>query len=359
MLLIDGSYGEGGGQILRTSLSLAIIFKKPIKIFNIRAGRSKPGLQPQHLACVKAAVHLSKAEVKGAELHSKEIIFVPKETPPEGCYSFNIKTAGSTGLLFQTLLYPLALSKGGTLVLKGGTHVPYSPCYHYLKHVFLPVVEKFGLNASVNMEKAGFYPKGGGIIKSQIFSWKNFSIPKFASNFVPFRTKVISMISEDLPLHILERQSKSALKILKSAGLKADTTLKKVKADSPGTALFVYSEDKDRIKRAGFTELGKKGYPAEEVGKNSALKFIKFLKSSSQIEEHLGDQILIPAALALINSEEKSFCYSVSRITKHLLTQAWLISRFISELKIEVKGKQGEVGYVRVEKRGKGDMAIL
>ncbi|WP_038055500.1 RNA 3'-terminal phosphate cyclase [Thermodesulfobacterium hydrogeniphilum] len=351
MLLIDGSYGEGGGQILRTSLSLAIIFKKPVKIFNIRVNRSKPGLQPQHLACVKASAEISKAEVQGAELNSKEIIFIPKDMPSNKTYIFDIKTAGSTGLLFQTLIYPLAFSEGGTLIIKGGTHIPYSPCYHYLKYVFLPVVENFGLKSHIIMEKAGFYPKGGGKIKAKIFPWKEFYFPNLASSFVPFRTQIISLISDKLPSHILERQAKSALEILKSKVLEAEIILEKVKTESPGTMLFIYSIDKDRIKRAGFTELGRKRYPAEEVGKNAAFQFLNFLDTHTQIEEHLGDQLLIPISLAILNSKKKEFGYTVSKVTRHLLTQAWLIPQFIPEVKIEIKGKEGEKGDVRIEER--------
>lgn len=353
MILIDGSYGEGGGQVLRTCLSLSVLLGKSFKILNIRKNRPKPGLQPQHLACVKACAEISKAEISGAELNSTELIFIPKEKPINKTYIFDIKTAGSTSLLFQTLLYPLALSKGGELILQGGTHVPFSPSFHYLKYVFLPVISFLGLKADIHLEKAGFYPKGGGRIKAKILPWENFILPKFTYEFNPENICIISLISEDLPDHILERQLRSAKGKLLSANLKPkEELLEKVKSDSPGTMVFVYAVDKDKLKRAGFAELGKKGYPAEKVGENAVSKFLEFIKTKAQFEEHLADQILIPLSFVLINSVEKRFSFTTSKVTKHLITQAWLIPQFLEKITIKVLGKEGEPGEVEIERRG-------
>lgn len=352
MILIDGSYGEGGGQVLRTSLSLSIIMKKPFKIFNIRKSRPKPGLQPQHLACVKACAEISEAEVIGAELNSTEITFIPRKNPANKTYTFDIKTAGSTSLLFQTLLYPIALSQGGELSLKGGTHVPFSPSFHYIKYVFLPFLKFLGLKAEANLKKAGFYPKGGGEIKVNILPWQNFFLPEMSERFLPEDIYIYSVISEDLPSHILERQISSARKKLLEANLKPkEEFLEKVKSDSPGTMLFVYSIDKDGIKRAGFFELGKKGYPAEKVGEEAASQFLEFLKTEAQIEEHLADQILIPLSLAILKSNKKSFSFTTSKVTKHLLTQAWLIPQFIENIEIKILGKEKLPGEVKVERK--------
>ncbi len=351
MLLIDGSYGEGGGQILRTSLSLSIIFEKPFKIFNLRARRPKPGLQPQHLMCVKACEEISQAEVIGRELGSKELLFIPKKKPTNKNYFFDIKTAGSTSLLFQTLIYPLAFSEGGSLVLRGGTHVSFSPSYHYLRYVFLPVLKFFGLKAEIEIEKVGFYPKGGGIIKAKVFTWENFELPKFSPEFIPKEIYVLSMISEDLPSHILERQLTSAQEKLLAHGFRSEKILEIVKSDSAGTVVFIFSIDKDEIKRAGFMELGKKGYPAEKVGENAAIQFLKFLETKAQIEEHLADQILLPAVFAIIKGKIKKYNYTTSKINKHLITQAWLIPKFIEDIKIEILGKENEPGEVKIERK--------
>lgn len=351
MLLIDGSYGEGGGQILRTSLSLSIILEKPFKIFNLRANRPKPGLQPQHLTCVKACGEISQAEIIGAELGSKELLFIPKKKPDHKTYTFDIKTAGSTSLLFQTLIYPLAFSQGGGLILKGGTHVSFSPCYHYLKYVFLPVLKFFGLKAEIEIKKAGFYPKGGGIIRAKVFTWENFDLPGFSPQFIPNETYVLSIISENLPSHILERQANSAQEKLLAYGIKNEKILEILKSDSPGAAVFIFSIDKDKIKRVGFMELGKKGYPAEKVGENAANQFLRFLETKTQIEEHLADQILLPVVFAIIKGEKSKYSYTTSKINKHLITQAWLISKFIDKIKIQIFGKENEPGEVKIERK--------
>ncbi|MCS7149330.1 MAG: RNA 3'-terminal phosphate cyclase [Caldimicrobium sp.] len=349
MLTIDGSFGEGGGQLLRTALSLSIILKKPFHIINIRAGRPKPGLQPQHLTCVKACQRISNAITKGDEINSKELTFIPTGDPESDLYHFDIGTAGSTSLLFQTLLYPLALSQGGTLILEGGTHVPHSPTYHYLERVFLPVIQSFGFKASLELKKAGFYPKGGGKIKAQIFPVSSFSIPDISPGFKPEKIEILSTISEDLPRHIMERQAKSAVDILTDYQLQGDVQMEKINSNSPGTMLLIVS--KDKIKRAGFSSLGKRGLPAEEVAKSATYRFLEFLERDAQFEEYLGDQLLLPVSLSLIKTKEKSFQYTISKITKHILTQAWLIPQFLEDIKISIIEVEKTKGRIIVERR--------
>ncbi|MCS7198774.1 MAG: RNA 3'-terminal phosphate cyclase [Caldimicrobium sp.] len=345
LLFIDGSYGEGGGQLLRSALSLSIILNKPFKIKNIRANRPKPGLQPQHLTCVKACQRISSALVEGDHLDSQELIFIPTKKPENKLYHFQIGTAGSTSLLFQTLLYPLAFSQGGTLLLEGGTHVPYSPSYHYLKEVFLPLAELFGFRASLELERVGFYPRGGGKIRAKVWPIKEIKVPKLSPGFRVERLKILSLISEELPEHIMVRQANSALQILKENNLEGEVYFEKVKSSSPGTELLIVAIN--GLKRAGFSSLGKKGLPAEEVGRNTSHMLLKFLETSAQFEEHLGDQLLLPASLCLLQGKDKSFQYSVSKITKHLLTQAWLISQFLENIKITIE----EPGRVLIERR--------
>ncbi len=349
MINIDGSYGEGGGQLLRTALSLSVILQKPFRIFKIRANRPKPGLQHQHLTCVKALAEISGAYVEGAKLHSQEIKFFPKKIKKKTKYIFDIKTAGSTSLLFQTLLYPLALSHDAEVILKGGTHVPYSPPFHYLKYVFSEVIKHFGLEVDLEIIIPGFYPKGGGEIKAKIKKWERFSIPIFSEGFSPDKVFLISLITKGLPEHILKRQADSANKILKKYKIFPEIKLEKVKSVSEGTMCFVWAEDK--LKRAGFTTLGKKGLSAEKVGETTALEFLEFLNTNTQVEEHLGDQLLIPISIAIINSKENHFNYTVSKITKHLITQVWVIKQFIPEIEIKVIGEIGKKGKVEVYKK--------
>ncbi|MFN4196441.1 MAG: RNA 3'-terminal phosphate cyclase, partial [Caldimicrobium sp.] len=339
---------EGGGQVLRTALSLSAIFLKPIKLFNIRAKRPKPGLQPQHLACLKACRELTSAITKGEELHSQEIIFSPQRRPKSGTYFFNIGTAGSTSLLFQTLLYPLAFSEGGTLILQGGTHVPYSPTFHYLERIFQPVLTAFGFKFNLYLEKAGFYPKGDGIIRAHIEKISLFPLQKFSPGFQVEKVGVLSLSSNDLPTHIIERQAQAAYELLSNANFPVEISKIKLPSASPGTMLFVYG--KDGKKRAGFTALGKKGIPAEKVGKEAASAFLNFLESNAQVDPYLGDQLLLPITLVLLQNNEKFFTYTVSKITNHLLTQAWLIPQFLDKIKIKIFGKIHEKGEVVIER---------
>ncbi len=169
MLNLDGSYGEGGGQILRTSLSFSALLGAPVKIERIRAGRPKPGLRPQHLTAVRALARITGAEVAGAELHSQELTFKPR-APKPGHYLFDVAeksgSAGSVTLIAQTLLPPLL--QGGrpsTLILKGGTHVPWSPTAHYLIHVFIPALARLGAPVTMTLERWGWYPRGGGEVR--------------------------------------------------------------------------------------------------------------------------------------------------------------------------------------------------
>ncbi|MFN4132120.1 MAG: RNA 3'-terminal phosphate cyclase [Caldimicrobium sp.] len=348
LLHIDGSFGEGGGQILRTALSLSIIFLKPIKIINIRAKRPKPGLQPQHLACVKACREISSAETKGEELFSQELLFIPKSYPQRGTFYFDIGTAGSTSLLFQTLFYPLAFSQGATLILKGGTHVPHAPTFHYLEKVYLPVIASFGFKCSIYLEKIGFYPKGGGKIKAIIEKSTSLHLPHFTPAFRLEKAKILSLSSDDLPAHIVERQAKASMQILREAQIEAIVETLRLPSDSPGTILFLYGIDQE--KRAGFTAFGKKGIPAEKIGEEATKEFLHFLSTNTQFDPYLGDQLLLPSTLVLLKSGEKYFTYTVSKITQHLLTQAWLIPQFLDNIKIKVEGEIGNKGEVALER---------
>ena len=168
MLEIDGAFGEGGGQILRTALSLSLITGQAFRITNIRANRPRPGLRPQHLQAVEACARISTARVEGAAPGSRELAFAPGTIIP-GEYKFDIGTAGSVALLFQTLLLPLSLAgKTSTLSLVGGTHVPWSPCYHYLEMPWLELMRRIGFKCSLELARAGYYPRGGGELRADI-----------------------------------------------------------------------------------------------------------------------------------------------------------------------------------------------
>src|SRR5215218_8750602 len=166
-VVLDGGEGEGGGQIVRTALSLSLITGRPLHLHHLRANRRPSGLRPQHLACVRGAEAISGGTSEGAAVGASEIHFTPRPVRP-GDYLLEVGTAGSTPLLLQCLFYPLALAGGGTLTLRGGTHLPKSPSFHYLQEVWLPVMRAYGLPAALSLTHAGFYPEGAGELRAQI-----------------------------------------------------------------------------------------------------------------------------------------------------------------------------------------------
>jgi len=290
------------------------------------------------LTCVKAAARLCKAQVFGAEKGATEITFSPG-SPRAGAYTFDIGTAGSTGLLFQTLLLPLALSGGGRLILRGGTHVPMSPCFHYLTEVYLPVLSVMGLSARLEIRRYGFYPVGGGEILAEIEPLKTLSAIKLEPPLKPEITYILSIVSSDLPDHIRIRQAQRAEKLLREVGLVYEVRLERVKSASSGTLVGIWG--KEGIKRLGYFALGAKGKPAERVAEEAVKPYLEALNTQASVDEHLADQLLLPAALA----SGKTF-YVTPKITPHLLTNAWVIKQFLPEVKIEIRGKEGHPGEI-------------
>ena len=340
---IDGSYGEGGGQILRSSLALASLLKQPIEIFNIRKGRSKPGLAPQHLTAVSASRRITSAELEGALLESQSLKFTPNEVTP-GDYYFDVaelkRSAGSTSLVFQTLLLPLSFtSKASTLILKGGTHVPFSPPFDYLQEAFLPTLRKLGIHCDAEIRKWGYYPVGGGEVFFEIEPASGIGPIEIEE---PGRLKEISVLSavSNLPDHIAQRQAKAASDFLKKMGLKPAVKTKTVLSSREGTYVFILAEF-ERV-FAGFSSLGQRGKPAEKVALEACELFKEYWDSRCAFEPHLADQIIL--YLALGKGESR---FTVSKITQHLLTNAWVVRQFLP-VEIEIKGGIGEKGEVRI-----------
>ncbi len=321
MIIINGSYGEGGGQILRSSLALSMITGQAIEIRNIRCGRPKPGLRPQHLTCVKAAASVCGARLEGAELSSPRLIFIPDKVKP-GHYSFAIGTAGSVMLVFQTVLLPLALSHSASEVtLVGGTHVPWSPCFHYIDRVFRPAVSAMGLSFEMELEKWGYYPKGGGIVRTRILPSKELSAFKPAfQREEKVRIKAISATAR-LPDHVRKRQSAQAKSVLEGRGVKVEIEEMEGSATCPGSLLFCWISDQERY--GGFIGLGARGKPAEKVADEAVSGLLAFLDSGAACDKYLSDQILLPAVLAGGESH-----WSTNSITSHLHTNVWVSECF-------------------------------
>jgi RNA 3'-terminal phosphate cyclase (ATP) len=343
MIEIDGSFGEGGGQILRTALSLSCLFKKPFRIFNIRKGRKKPGLMPQHITCVRATQLLSNAEVKGNQKGSTELVFLPGEVKG-GDFFFDIGTAGSTSLVLQTIIPSLIFSKGkSTIILKGGTHVPFSPSFHYLDRIFAYFLKNIGIDIHLSIESYGFYPKGGGKVKAEVFPAKDIKPLNILGRGQILNLKGYSGVG-NLPLSIAERQKNAVLEKIHS-GIKdilypVDIELLSVPTPGQGTFVFLLSETKNSV--AGFTSLGERGKRAEVVGEEAASEFLKYYPENSALDPHLSDQIVLYLSLC-----KEGSAFTTSFITQHVLTNLWVIWLF-HEFRYSVEGEIGKPGTVKI-----------
>ena len=339
MLEIDGSFGEAGGQILRTALSLSCLVNKPFRIFNIRKGRRNPGLRPQHLTCVRALALISDATVKCASVGSTELVFEPGEAKP-GDYSFDIGTAGSTSLLLQAVLPPLVFSRERSrLVLKGGTHVPLSPPFHFISEVFIPMLQRLGIKLHASIESYGFYPKGGGKIQVETMPSSDVKGINISERGEIKKMSGISGVV-NLPLSIAERQRNAAIESLSAHGLKAEIALFKGGTFGQGTFVFLKAEAEACL--AGFSSLGERGKKAETVGEEAARAFLDYYYAQSCLDHHLADQIVLYLAVAKGGSS-----FTTSRITNHLLTNLWVIKKFLG-VEYHLEGEQGKSGRVAI-----------
>jgi RNA 3'-terminal phosphate cyclase (ATP) len=340
LLELDGSFGEGGGQILRTSLALALITGRPFHLRNVRAGRAKPGLQPQHLMSVRAAAAVGQAKVRGASRGSSDLVFEPGPVA-SGKYDFPIGTAGATGLVLQTLYLPLAWKTTGPseVIITGGTHVTTSPCFHFLDTTWRAYLRQFGLHVGLTMKRPGFYPRGGGVLLAHV---------QPCSHIRPFRPKPPGKITAaagfsavaGLPEDIARRQARRAVYRLREAGLKAD--LREESWDGgPGTVLAVVLPTAPAPTL--YFGLGDRGKPAERVADEAVDQVLAYLRTGpAGVDEHSADQIVLPLALAEGRSE-----FPVAQVTRHLLTNLAVIRRFV-EREMACEGEEGGPGVVRI-----------
>lgn len=339
MVEIDGSYGEGGGQIVRTSLSLSCVLKKPVTIYDIRKRRKRPGLTPQHLTCVRALKEICDARVKGDEKGSVELQFEPAEVRP-GEYFFDIGTAGSIPLLLQAILPPLFFASGTCrLTLRGGTHVPFSPPFHYVQEVFLPLLDSMGFKVTSEIERYGFYPKGGGQITVTTFPIQKVHGVQLTKRGEIKRIRGVSGVS-GLPVSIAERQKNACLQIISPLNIVGEIDTITVSAFSKGTFICLKVEGDKCI--AGCSSLGARGIRAEVVGETAAREFLDYYETNACLDRHVADQIV--TYLAMIKDRS---CFTVSRITQHLLTNLWVIERFLT-MNSEVSGVVGSPGEIAI-----------
>jgi RNA 3'-terminal phosphate cyclase (ATP) len=340
MLYLDGAYGEGGGQLVRTSLSLAVLLGEPVKITDIRAGRAKPGLRPQHLTGVKALAHISRAEVEGATLGSRELTFKPRIIQG-GDYFFDVAektgSAGSVTLVAQALLPPLLAAREPTaLTIRGGTHVAWSPPAHYLMYVFLPALAELGGNVSLTLTRWGWYPRGGGEVRLTINPVTRLAPQKWLTPPAPADFQALSAASQ-VPYHVIQRQAK---RLQERLGSGLPVAAEEAASPDPGSFVFLWGP------RAGFSALGARGKPAEKVADEAVGEFLSFQNRRAALDRHLADQIVLYLARAAGTS-----VFTTEEITSHLITNLWVIEQLFGPT-FQVQGDQGEPGEITCRGRG-------
>lgn len=318
MLSIDGSYGEGGGQLVRSAVALSAIIGTPIQVRNVRARRARPGLQPQHLAAVKAAASLCDAVTTGAELQAVHFTFEPQKRVEAGHYNFDIGTAGSAPLVVQTILMPLVLAGGDSAItVTGGTHNPYAPTADYLEQVYFPTLALAGLKAECSYSKPGFYPRGGGELKLRLGPAPRLTSVKLEERTQPTRLTA-QVVTGSLPSHVAERGARRLKEMLKYRGLECEARKREYLTDGAGAAVLLYSEN------AGFTGLGERGKPMEAVADDAFRHFEEWYASPSAIDEHFADQLVLPMCFAAGEST-----WTTTRCTDHLRSVVWLAQQFL------------------------------
>lgn len=332
---IDGAQGEGGGQILRTTLSLSLITGQPVELVNIRARREKPGLRPQHLAAVKAAAAVGNAAVEGAAIGSSRLLFRPREIR-SGRFDFEIGTAGSAPLVFQTVFVPLShASAASSLSIRGGTHVPRSPSFEYLDLHWFSLLRRCGYDCQLTLKSAGFYPPGGGHIQAIVRPAQQVHGLDLSSRGPLCQIRGLSAVA-NLDRRIAARQRAQVLRRLGDRYPLNDIRLVDLPGRFKGTFLLLLAEFE--ASQACYFALGALGKPAERVADEAVNALEAFLATDGAVDQYLADQLLLPLALASGSSRLRTSC-----ITSHLLTNAAVINTFLPG-RVEIQGELGAPG---------------
>ncbi|MFQ3610644.1 MAG: RNA 3'-terminal phosphate cyclase [Fimbriimonadales bacterium] len=328
VILIDGSYGEGGGQILRAGLVLSMLTGQPVQFNNIRARRPNPGLQPQHLTAVHAAATISQARVSGAMIGSSSLYFEPG--PIEGGeFLFNVEeisgagSAGSVILIAQTILLPLALTgQASQVTLLGGTHVGWSPGADYLTQVYLPAMREMGVEAEIMTRSAGFYPRGGGQVVLRVSPATLPLRPIQWTDRGNLKQITLTFTLSNLPEHILKRGEQSAETLIGLLGIRPE--FKHQILPSRGFGLSLTLSARAERGYAGFIRLGRRGVAIEQVVEEAWNEFVAWAKTRTAVDHFLADQLVLPALFASGPS-----VWTTSRATSHLRTLLWLVHYFV------------------------------
>lgn len=343
---IDGSYGEGGGQLLRTALALSAITGRPLALANIRVGRTKPGLGNQHLAAVRAVAQITQAEVEGDRLGSTTLRFAPGPIRA-GSFAWDVAqergSAGSVTLVLQAVLPVLCHAPGPSLlILRGGTHVPWSPPVHYVQAVLLPMLARLGVHADVELTQAGWYPKGGGEMRVTVQPCSAIQPARWISRGALQRIHGWSLLSNLSP-SIADRQRQAVERAVRRHHLTVPMEIECAGLPSSGQGTCVMVQTLFKHGTAGFSSLGKLGKPAEQVGREAAEALLAHLATEAALDEHLADQLIVFMAQAGGPSE-----FSTARITSHLRTALWVVEQCLP-VRTRVEGIEGQPGTVTLE----------
>ncbi len=328
MKRIDGAYGEGGGQILRTSLSLAAVTRTPVEVSNIRAGRTKPGLLKQHLCAVQAVNAVCGGRLQGAELGSPRVVFEPGAIRP-GDYHFAVGSAGSASLVLQTLIPPLlTASRSSRVVIEGGSHNPAAPPFEFLDRVFASVLEPMGAKVDLQLERAGFYPTGGGRIVAAIEP-----APAGLGAFERLDRGALTdqrgeILTSGLAAHVARRER---AELQTRLGDDFPVRVCPCAAVGPGNAVIVDLSFEHG--RAVFVGFGARGKPAETVAAEAAAQATAFVEANVAVDVHLADQLIIPLAMGAGGA------FRTGRLSGHTQTNIAVVSQFLpSEIRARPDG---------------------
>lgn len=334
MLTIDGRMGEGGGQVLRTSLSLAALTGRPFRLTHVRANRAKPGLRPQHLTAVRAMARLCGAALSGDAIDSRALEFHPAMPPQPGVYHFDVSdaaqggSAGAITLILQAILWPLLFAGSRSHVtLRGGTHVPMSPPWHYVAHVARPVFLRMGATFTTELIAWGWYPAGGGAITIEVEPVERLIAPAF--EHIPVeRVEGVAAVT-NLPADIPQRMAGRAANLLTAAGRASKIEPRREKGRGPGAGIFLWTP------QGGFGALGRPGLPSEKVAEAAVAETLAFVDNNAMVDRHLADQLLLPLALAHGRAR-----YTTDHLTLHTLTNAELLRQWL-DTRIDITGDLG------------------
>jgi len=293
VVTIDGSKGEGGGQVLRSSLALSLVTGRPLLIENIRAGRKKPGLMRQHLTAVEAAAEVGRAAVKGAAIGSRQLVFRPAQVEP-GCYTFSVGTAGSATLVLQTVLPALLLADGPSeLILEGGTHNPLAPSWDFLAKAYLPLVKRLGPSIETQLFQPGFYPAGGGRFSVRIEPARALGQLELLERGEITARRVRALIAH-LPRHIPQRECRTIA--AKTGWDESCFAIEEVKnSRGPGNVVMIELEAENVTEV--FTGFGQLGVKAEVVAMEPLCEAQEYLAAGVPVGRHLADQLMLPLGI--------------------------------------------------------------